>query len=766
MKKREKRVSFALPPEEEAKVEQDPAIHISVSDDAAFDEEFETAGSSSSDDERSAAVYEDPGESDYDENETLKTQPISRRVRLRDKYSDEEKDLSLDVDGREISSSSERGSGSKDPDDLAHSEPVSLSESELGSESEPESEPESGSVSGSVSGSEYESESDSEEEDGTPRKAGAKEAPPSVQTFGEMNLDPRLERSIDRMGWRKPTPVQSAVIPAALKGRDVLVNAPTGSGKTAAYVIPILQHLRKKPSSEGGVRAVVLVPTRELVHQGASVFKQLSKYYDGLHVAAMTSGKGKGDGQRRRRGDINEEEKQGVAFSRAADVIIGTPASIASAFGGDEKNDLTTVEFVVVDEADLVLSYGHENDARSALAKIPTTAQAMLLSATLEAEGMDSFRKVVLRRPLTIKVTTDADMEDGDPTGASHNYARLKNHRDRYLVVYVMLRLNVISGKVLIFVKHINAAFRLKLFLDQFKVKSAVLNSELPANSRIHCVEQFNAGVFDILIATDESKAGISSSQKEKERTRRKGEKKRRRPEKDAEFGLSRGIDFRNVAAVMNFDVPETVPSYAHRAGRTARAGKSGTVLSLACSGKEEKLVGNMAKDLGVVVNPLAFRMDQIEAFRYRVEDSLRMVTDAAVNGARLADVRREIVNSETLKDYFEDNPQDMDALQHNLRLAKSIPEHLAHVPSYLLPPGLRKTVSAEPHGRKFRSKRHRDPGRRASKAQKMRADPLRSFTANGVSGSSRQRYQAKHGIKRKSSDPGRTMRPRKRRNF
>lgn len=729
---KKRRVSFNIPEREEHETEEAPNVNVLFHDeDAHYDDDVETmdidgdeSGDSDSDSDSDAESADDSANAGSNEN-------------VEEGALEEAKDNSKSASESEDSSDEESDSEEEEPED---------------------------------------SNSAGDEGEGTTKSAkehGHEKAPSSISSFGEMSLDPRVERAIERVGWRKPTPVQSAVIPAALSGRDVLVSAPTGSGKTGAYAVPIVQHICQSKSPEkSGTRAVVLVPTRELVQQVAAVLKLLCKYIDGVQIAAITSRKKsakKGSKTQDTKANSAKASKDGknddtLIFTRSADIMVGTPASILNAAGSGDKSALSDVEFVVVDEADLVLSYGYENDARAALAKIPSTSQSMLLSATLEAEGMESFRKVILRRPLTIKVTTDGDVKDGDPTGASHYFARLKNHRDRYLVIYAMLRLNVICGKVLVFVNHINSAFRLKLFLDQFKVKSAVLNSELPANSRMHCVDQFNAGIFDILIATDESKKDDSMTEKKGKASPKKGDgKKRRRGEKDGEFGLSRGVDFRDVAAVFNFDIPETVTNYTHRAGRTARAGRSGTVLSLVCSDEAQQAVSEMGRELGVHIGPLAFRMDQIEAFRYRVEDCLRMVTDAAVNGARLADVRREIVNSEHLQDYFEDNPQDLDALQHNLSLAKNIPEHLAHIPSYLLPQALRGTVTKDPRGSKFRSRRKRGPSKRSLKL-KNGGDPLKNFTNKGLAGSSRQRFQQRHGITKKpKNSPGQMMKKRKR---
>jgi ATP-dependent RNA helicase DDX56/DBP9 len=549
-----------------------------------------------------------------------------------------------------------------------------------------------------------------------------------------------------------------------------------------------------------GTFAIVLVPTRELASQVSSQLRKLLKYVQGAHVATLNSPSSISKaqsraaivGKRKQSGSsASVRVEEANSFVRTADVLVGTPASVVALRQDHGRSVLDKVSFVVVDEADLVLSFGHGADARSALSAIPPTAQAMLVSATLDAEGLPELRKVVLRHPMTVKVTAQSGMDPSTPDGTvpgpdvSHYFARLLSPVDRYLVTYAMLRLNVISGKVLIFTNGTNAAFRLKLFLDQFKVKSAVLNSELPANSRVHCVEQFNASIFDILIATDEMRRDDSSSRETKARKRSRSDasgasdgdvseedadvpdagseetlkKNQRKPNSakktagDSEFGVARGVDFRGVAAVLNFDIPESYTSYVHRAGRTARAGASGTVLSLVVSDADQLGVVSMGKQAGIYVGPLAFQMDQIEAFRYRVEDSLRSVTNAAVRQARLAEVRREMINSDRLKDYFEDNPMDLDALKHDLSLARHVPEHLARVPGYLLPPALRDSVSVAP----VRKSRVR---RRSNASSALRGsknyDPLKTFsTEKRTSGNSRQRYQCRHGVSKPGAKGG-----------
>lgn len=573
-----------------------------------------------------------------------------------------------------------------------------------------------------------------------------------VQTFSGLNLDPRLERAVEQMGWKKPTSVQGAVLPNAIRGRDVLVAAPTGSGKTASYAIPAVQHVCQaiavSKSSSRDVRAIVLVPTRELAHQVTSIFKCLCRFITGIRVSNSATDKRK-KRQSRKHSNTGEsgEAHTSASSERWNDIIVGTPASVNSLSEESASNPFKTTSFVVVDEADLVLGYGYEKDVRSVLSKISSSAQCLMLSATLDVDNMDKFRGAVLRNPLVVKINSTMNENlDEFVIRASHYVARLRNSGDRYLVTYAMLRLNVLCGKVLIFVNHVNSAFRLKLFLDQFKIKSAVLNAELPANSRIHCVQQFNAGIFDILIAADVASEGSDARKPKRERT---SGKFRRASVCDDEFGLSRGVDFKDVAAVLNFDLPDSADSYTHRAGRTARGGKSGTILTLVCSDQEEANVMKTAVKIGIHVGPLAFRMEQVEPFRYRVEDCLRLITDTAIRGARLADVRREMETSEQLKGYFENRPEDLDALQHSFRLAKNVAEHLGHVPNYLLPAAFRNTstgthTSGGVKGRKTRMYQH------SSLNKRRKEDPLKAFS---VRGSSRARFQNRNGIQKKRTE-------------
>ena len=365
---------------------------------------------------------------------------------------------------------------------------------------------------------------------------------------------------------------------------------------------------------------------------------------------------------------------------------------------------------------------------------------------------------------------------------------------EKFLLAYVIFKLKLIKGKCIIFVGDIDRCYRLKLFLEQFGTKSCILNSELPVNSRIHVVEEFNKNVYDIIIASDEHevlgdeegseveevadkesnvppesgelediKASVAADKEAQPNFQQPSKKKRRAVKKDKEYGVSRGIDFKNVACVLNFDLPSSSKSYTHRIGRTARAGQTGMALSFVIptelyrkhkptsieSAKEDervlaKIRKHQAKK-GKEVKPYNFDMKQVEAFRYRMGDALRAVTSIAIREARTRELRQELMKSEKLKRHFEENPGDLDHLRHDgeLRAARVQP-HLKHVPNYLLPRegkkgitggdvgfvGLRKTTE-----NRIRKARIANKAKgRGKKAAGRKLDPLRTFKARSQS--------------------------------
>ena len=377
---------------------------------------------------------------------------------------------------------------------------------------------------------------------------------------------------------------------------------------------------------------------------------------------------------------------------------------------------------------------------------------------------------------------------------------------EKFLLIYVMFKLKLIKGKCIVFVGDIDRCYRLKLYLEQFGTRSCVLNSELPVNSRIHVVEEFNKNVYDIIIASDEHEVldsdafqNKSSKSEEEEvpetvnvneendaedaqvngKAREDGDtvavttentsskvpveppKKKRKPfKKDKEFGISRGIDFKNVACVLNFDFPTTSKSYIHRIGRTARAGRPGMALSFVVPSNlyrkhkpttfptaenDEAILARVTKHQakkGHEVQPYHFDMAQVDAFRYRMNDALRAVTRLAIREARTRELRQELIKSEKLKRHFEENPEDLRHLRHDGELrAARIQPHLKHVPDYLMPAGAKngKVVAkeigfvgiAKSEGNRIRRARMaKKMGKGGKKVAGVRRDPLKTFSA------------------------------------
>ncbi|CAB3998474.1 probable ATP-dependent RNA helicase DDX56 [Paramuricea clavata] len=405
------------------------------------------------------------------------------------------------------------------------------------------------------------------------------------------------------------------------------------------------------------------------------------------------------------------------------DVVIGTPSRVLGHLQAKNLDLKKSLSMLVVDEADLVFSYGYEYDLKMLLSHLPKIYQAFLMSATL-TEEVKELKKLVLQNPVTLKLdSSELPQED-----SLKQYLIKCEADDKFLLIYTLLKLKLVLGKTLIFVNGIDRCYRLKLFLEQFSIKSCVLNSELPHNSRCHIVEEFNKGIYDYIIATDENLETSKSSNPSH---------KNASNTKDKEYGVSRGIDFQDVENVLNFDFPKTVESYVHRVGRTARGYNTGNALSLVTSSDdktitavEERLSPNPASTDDKIFKPFKFRMEEIEGFRYRAQDALRAVTKASVREARLKEIKSEILNSEKLKAFFEDNPRDLQLLRHDKDLHPAkIQPHLKHVPDYLVPETLKPTLNKTQHRKRSYVPFHKH-SRNNNNHKKQKLDPLRTFKA------------------------------------
>ena len=351
-------------------------------------------------------------------------------------------------------------------------------------------------------------------------------------SFSTFNLDPRLEKGIAALGFETPTPIQRATIPAVLTGRDILGSAETGTGKTAAFLLPILQKLIAIKASRQ-TRALVLVPTRELAIQVATQAEAL-RAHTNLHIAAIYGGFGMGPQQ--------------DALRRGADVVIATPGRLLDHI---ERKNITfgSLQFLVLDEADRMLDVGFLPDIRRIVRLLPRERQTMLFSATIPL-AIQNLANEVMRDPARVQVEKTAT-----PDAIAQTLFPVPEHLKQQ-VLQKLLREEEMES-VLIFARTKHRADRLAKQLGRANIPARVIHGDRSQSQRIAALEAFRRGASRVLVATDIA---------------------------------ARGIDVEGISHVVNYDVPMVPEDYVHRIGRTGRADATGKAYTLV-TGADEPMV-------------------------------------------------------------------------------------------------------------------------------------------------------------------------------
>ncbi|CAF1265688.1 unnamed protein product [Adineta steineri] len=525
-----------------------------------------------------------------------------------------------------------------------------------------------------------------------------------TRSFYDFGLDNRLLKSIADLQWPAPTPIQAETIPYALSGKDLLVKARTGSGKTGVYAIAAIQHLlSKQQTTTSNVRILILSPTKELCHQISSVFLKLTSYcrreinlYD-LSNSLST-----------------QIQKQSLISNSNSlpEIIISTPTKLLEHLKDSTSPlNLNTLELFILDEADILYSLGYANDMKKISKYLPSKSksyQCFLISATLN-DDLLQLKQLFLHNPVKINQSDDYSTILPDNKQLLQYYIYCEQDQ-KFVLVVTIFKLQLLVGRTILFVNSVEQAYRLKLLMEQFHIKTCLLNSELPMDSRLHIVQQYNDGLYDVMIATDapnvvpieegevegEGEKTVVEEESKKKKKKKKEEVSRKG---DKEYGVSRGIDFYRVANIINFDFPMDFDSYVHRVGRTARVDQKGLALSL-ISQKEMPYFENVRAELENeygedMFHLYRFKSEQVDGFRYRALDALRGITRISIREARLKEIKSEIFNSKKLKTYFNDNKKELQLLRHDsaLHIVK-VKDHLKHVPDYLVPNSLKKTSS------------------------------------------------------------------------
>lgn len=366
----------------------------------------------------------------------------------------------------------------------------------------------------------------------------------TVTQFIELELHEDLLAALSDKGFERPTAIQAEAIPAAMAGRDVLGSAPTGTGKTAAYLLPVLQHLLDFPRKKSGPpRVLIVTPTRELAMQVAEQAKQLAAHTH-LDIATITGGVAY----------MNHAE----VFSENQDIVVATTGRLLQ-YIKEENFDCRAVETLILDEADRMLDMGFAQDVEQIAAETRWRKQTLLFSATLEGNAVKDFAERLLNDPVEI----DASPSRRERKKIVQWYYRADDVTHKTALLCHLLKQPGVS-KTIVFVRKRERLHELVGWLRDAGIPSCYLEGELVQAKRNEAIKRMSDGRMNVLVATDVA---------------------------------ARGLDIEDISHVINFDLPATADVYLHRIGRTARAGRKGCAISLV-EAHDHLLLGKISRYL------------------------------------------------------------------------------------------------------------------------------------------------------------------------
>ncbi|ADO70781.1 DEAD/DEAH box helicase [Stigmatella aurantiaca] len=364
-------------------------------------------------------------------------------------------------------------------------------------------------------------------------------------TFDELKLSEPLLRAVKAEGYTTPTPIQQRAIPPALTGQDVLGCAQTGTGKTAAFALPILHRLsagRSPPPAQGRpIRVLVLTPTRELASQIADSFQAYGRF-TGLSWAVIFGGVG--------------QHAQEQTLRRGVDVLIATPGRLLDLMGQGLVS-YKALEVFVLDEADRMLDMGFIHDVKRIISALPPKRQTLFFSATMPPE-IQSLAQGILKSPVRVEVTPESTTAET----VEQKMFFVEREQKRHLLVHLLGDASI--RRALVFTRTKHGANRVAKHLASSRISAEAIHGNKSQNARERALGAFKDGSCRVLVATDIA---------------------------------ARGIDIEGITHVINFDLPNIPESYVHRIGRTGRAGAVGTALSF-CDGEERAYLRDIERTI------------------------------------------------------------------------------------------------------------------------------------------------------------------------
>ncbi|KAK3082237.1 nucleolar DEAD-box protein required for synthesis of 60S ribosomal subunit [Coniosporium uncinatum] len=432
--------------------------------------------------------------------------------------------------------------------------------------------------------------------------------PPATKgsgSFQNMSLSRPILKGLAAVGFTEPTPIQSKTVPVALLGKDVVGGAVTGSGKTAAFIIPILERLLYRPKKVPTTRVAVLMPTRELAVQCFNVAKKLAAFTD-ITFAQIVGG-------------FSLREQENVLKQRP-DVIIATPGRFIDHMRNSPSFAVDTLEILVLDEADRMLEDGFADELNEILTTIPKSRQTMLFSATM-TDTVDKLIRVGLNRPVRLLV----DAKKQTVAGLVQEFVRLRPGREDKRLAYLLhLCEKVYTTRVIVFFRQKKEAHRVRVVFGLCGLKAAELHGSMTQEQRISAVEAFRSGKASFLLATDLA---------------------------------SRGLDIKGVDSVINYEAPQSHEIYLHRVGRTARAGRSGNACTLAAEPDRRvvKAAVKSARAQGAKIVSRTVPNEAADAWAEKLTamvDEIEEVLKEEKEERALSQVEREVKRGENIIDH------------------------------------------------------------------------------------------------------------------
>ncbi|KAI5867884.1 hypothetical protein GGS23DRAFT_601896 [Durotheca rogersii] len=421
-------------------------------------------------------------------------------------------------------------------------------------------------------------------------------------SFQNMSLSRPILRGLNSVGFGEPTPIQARTIPLALEGKDLVGGAVTGSGKTAAFVVPILERLLYRPNKIPTSRVVILTPTRELAIQCHAVATKLASHTDIKFCLAV--------------GGLSLKVQEAELRLRP-DVIIATPGRFIDHMRNSPSFSADTVEILVLDEADRMLEDGFADELNEILSALPKSRQTMLFSATMTS-SVDRLIRAGLNKP--VRVMVDSQKKTVDKL--EQMFVRLRPGREEKRMGYlIQICKTMHTERVIIFFRQKKEAHRARIIFALLNLSCAELHGSMNQTQRISSVEAFRRGKVSFLLATDLA---------------------------------SRGLDIKGVETVINYEGPQTLEVYVHRVGRTARAGRSGVAITLAAEPdrKVVKAVVKAGKAQGAKISSLIIDPGEADKWQAKVEamsDEIEAIAKEEKEEKQLAQAEMQIKKGENM---------------------------------------------------------------------------------------------------------------------